>query len=1338
MSARRTAISVTAWLGASLATQALGPTRVEPEIAPLPPLATYTKGATLQQTLLDTRDALKHWQEEQLAARACVALGPWHATAPMPFDSPPADTDPAAKAPNGKPLWTDRPGWKDGQFIPLTPPGQSHPATSLGLTRTITASKPVLLAIGIGGGDRLEIWLNGQRTHDIDTRLRFERYGTGEATDQILNDQCITDLPLQQGENRLLIRIAQRQIDRRRAFRLWFSTAPNPVPHLWKRVRHDLPPHENRLLESVPHTWFENAGWLTATDAHHERDFLASTLEQNAPLARALRSRLADLDAAKATHADPRWLDLCVAAAEANQALSDLEKLRAAIDELGRGFPAQFPAADLARQTDGLRNAILAAADALDPAQGATRALISDVEKLQRAALVESNPLLKNQRLLFVRRHTYDSAHYYDDYYNGIRDWGGNICELDIASGKVREIVPRLAGGIFDRYDLSFDARRIVFGYRAPKPEGYRIWEITLDGIGLRQLTFPPKDEAERVGRHSGYPKDLIEKDPRYYGHWTDDMHPCYLPDGRIAFVSTRPERTVLCGGHSLTTTALHRIDANGGNLHEISQGALSEFTPALLADGRILYNRWEYVYKGIAAIQPLWAVRPDGTGSEEVYGDNIDNPGVFVGGRQIPGKPNLLVATGCGHEPLAVGSIHLIDLHKDKRTKDAMVSLTPEVETRGLRGLYQFRNGKWNEHDLYGPFYCDPYPLADPKTGAGAGKFFLVSCNPHARYNDKRAYGIHLIDAFGNRVLVYDDPEFSCWQPMPLAPRPTPPALPPTVAVTQALLPASETGKPPRQTGMSASPAPEATVLVTDVYRGLDGVKPGAVKYLRVMEQIPRSWVASQIQPGDTVPGQAPAISLHTHIWVAVLLGIVPVEADGSACFQVPADRNIFLHALDENFMEIQKMRTFVNFQPGETRSCIGCHEHRNQAPVTRRPLALDAPPRAIAPQPGDDGPRPIHYPADVQPILDRHCVTCHGGGEPKAKLDLAGTPTEHFSISYENLLRKGLVNFIQEWTGPGPDRGGPSYVGNGSMMHAEAVPPYTYGSHKSRLLDVLRKVHHDVTLTREEFVRLVTWVDANAPFYGSYFGRRHIAAKGRPDFRPTPTLASARGIPPEPFRAKPIPAELLAWWKVGQTATGHVPDASGNGRGAQAVGNIPHFDGASSLQAGQLGQQEAVSIAMWVRADSLNNRWNPLLFTDGGGTSAFHFSLLDDGTPNVAINIGEKQWAHNRANASLARGRWHHLAAVCDPRCGGTIQFYIDGEPSGSSPLDLGVPLDLSAFRIGAWSSWANQPNNNFHGAIRDVRLYRGLLPQAEILDFAKQRPREPASPQLTEVTP
>jgi hypothetical protein len=204
---------------------------------------------------------------------------------------------------------------------------------------------------------------------------------------------------------------------------------------------------------------------------------------------------------------------------------------------------------------------------------------------------------------------------------------------------------------------------------------------------------------------------------------------------------------------------------------------------------------------------------------------------------------------------------------------------------------------------------------------------------------------------------------------------------------------------------------------------------------------------------------------------------------------------------------MEVQRMRTFANFQPGERRSCIGCHEHRNRTPANLRPLALDQPPVKPQPQPGDAGPRPLHYATDIQPIFDRHCVACHGGQKTEGKLDLTGEMTELFCRSYENIIRKDLVSYIQEFIGVKPE------VAD-AMGCAPAVPPYTYGSHKSRLIEVLKdKDYCEIQLPREDFIRLVTWIDGNAPYYGSYFGRRNIAHRGDPDFRPVPTLTSALG---------------------------------------------------------------------------------------------------------------------------------------------------------------------------------------------------------------------------------
>jgi mono/diheme cytochrome c family protein len=429
----------------------------------------------------------------------------------------------------------------------------------------------------------------------------------------------------------------------------------------------------------------------------------------------------------------------------------------------------------------------------------------------------------------------------------------------------------------------------------------------------------------------------------------------------------------------------------------------------------------------------------------------------------------------------------------------------------------------------------------------------------------------------------------------------------------------------------------------------------------------------------------------------------------DGSAYFRVPARRNIFIQALDENYMQVQAMRTFVNFQPGETRSCIGCHDPRAGSPMPEPLLALAKGASSLQPQPGDTGPRPLHYPADVQPILDRHCVRCHGGDAPKAGLDLRGTETEFFSASYENLLGKGAVSFLQEWSRPPGGKSGPSHVGNGAMLHAEVQPPYALGSHASKLMKLLLKGHEDVQLEQAEFVRLATWVDANAQYYGSYYGKKNIRYTSDKDFRPVPTLDSARGVKPCVARPATIPAELLGVWRQGE-GDARLPDV---------------FDGTNAVSGGGKGTRQAVSVTLRLRPDALRNEWTPLVFTDGGTKGAFHFSLLKDGTPNVAVNVdGKGGWIHGRARRALKTGEWHDLAVVCDTREGGFLQFFVDGQLAGESLLDAGVALNLEAFRIGMWNAWANAPGNNFHGAISELRLYNGTLQQRELQALRQNR--------------
>ena len=154
---------------------------------------------------------------------------------------------------------------------------------------------------------------------------------------------------------------------------------------------------------------------------------------------------------------------------------------------------------------------------------------------------------------------------------------------------------------------------------------------------------------------------------------------------------------------------------------------------------------------------------------------------------------------------------------------------------------------------------------------------------------------------------------------------------------------------------------------------------------------------------------------------------------------------------------------------------------------------------PSTPGPQPGEEtGKRVLHYPTDIQPILDKHCVCCHSAEDPQGGLDLSGTLTDMFSVSYEALINSGLVSHINESEA-------------GGAAHAEYLPPLSLGSRVSRLTEMVRSRHGGVSLPHGELVKLTTWIDSNCQYYGSYYGRRLLQYKEHPNFRPDPTFEQA-----------------------------------------------------------------------------------------------------------------------------------------------------------------------------------------------------------------------------------
>ena len=618
--------------------------------------------------------------------------------------------------------------------------------------------------------------------------------------------------------------------------------------------------------------------------------------------------------------------------------------------------------------------------------------------------------------LLFVKRHAYMAGHIYDDYYT----WrpGGGIYVVENPwdspeAHKTRALIDpntpeSLGEGVYRDPELSWDAGRIVFAFKGGRDDSTSIHEIGIDGTGLRRLTFP--DQA--------CPNTRCEHGQHFPGH--HDVTPCYLPDGRIVFTSTRPRARVPCFNSGVDV--LHVMDPDGGNIRCLSVNNVNEFDPAVLPDGRILFGRWEYVDKTALYMQSLWTVLPDGSNETALFGNNLAKPTAILDARPIPGS-HRIVASLTPHNGQAVGAIAVIDPRVGKNDLRALTNLTPEYKTEMDQGLKR------------GP--SDPWPISE--------ELFLISNNA-----DGNAV-VQVLAATGQRETLLSDPAFCCYSPMLVKPRQPP------LRIAAAIRIAERTGR----------------FSVLDVYRGLVGIERGTIKQLRVIEETSR---VSGIPPGGRWWNQAFLISWQGAYTVKNILGTVPVHADGSAYFELPVGQAVYFQALDASGRAVQSMRTFIQAVPGTTRSCIGCHESRMTAPPNvRRGSAQQHEP--VVPEREPWGSGYLDYASMVQPILDRHCVSCHGGEKGiAAGIDLSGGWTWAFNISYETLLKNTLTGFLN--------------CHNGSVRTAEVLPPNTHGSGAAPLAELLLAGHNGrlPALTRAGRDTILAWMDTNCNYYGTW----------------------------------------------------------------------------------------------------------------------------------------------------------------------------------------------------------------------------------------------------------
>ncbi|RKY08498.1 MAG: hypothetical protein DRP66_04425, partial [Planctomycetota bacterium] len=505
------------------------------------------------------------------------------------------------------------------------------------------------------------------------------------------------------------------------------------------------------------------------------------------------------------------------------------------------------------------------------------------------------------------------------------------------------------------------------------------------------------------------------------------DIDPLYMADDSIVFSSTREPKYCMCNRHIMAN--LFRMEADGANIHQIGRSTLFEGHGSLMPDGRIMYYRWEYIDRNFGDAQGLWTVNPDGTNHAVYWGNNTNSPGAVIDARVIDGTQKVICTfSSCHDRPW--GALAIVDrrLGLDGRG--------PVVRTWPADAVELVDKGNFDTFKRVSPKYEDPYPLSD--------KYFLCS-----RMTGKgEQMGIYLIDVFGNEILLHVEGD-GCFDPMPLRRRHRPRNIPSRRNF--------DNGK--------------GYMYVADVYEGthMKGVKRGAVKSLRVVASPEkRFWAPSAAWGGQG--RESPAMSWHDFNNKQIL-GTVPVAEDGSVYFEVPADTWVYFQLLDENGMMVQSMRSGTIVQSGEKTGCVGCHDNRHIAPVPanrKMPLALTKPAAKLTPWYGKT--RLFDYMAEVQPVFDKNCVRCHDFGKKAGKkLVLAGDRTNTFNASYNELWRKKYVKAI----GAGPYK---------------TQQAYSWGSHASKLVDQILKGHGKLKPQTEDFDRIVTWIDINAPFYGRY----------------------------------------------------------------------------------------------------------------------------------------------------------------------------------------------------------------------------------------------------------
>lgn len=576
--------------------------------------------------------------------------------------------------------------------------------------------------------------------------------------------------------------------------------------------------------------------------------------------------------------------------------------------------------------------------------------------------------------------------------------------------------------------DLHWNADKVCFVRKDPT-DGNRLklWEMRLDGSAPHPIT--PKGVDYDIGDG------------------------CWLPDGKVIVTATAAEQGLPCESGRMAMTNTYRYDPSTGRMERLTFDQDSNWSPTVMDDGRVMFVRWEYCDQTHFFSRVIMTMRPDGTRQMAYFGSNGFWPNHYGDPKPIPGANGRFITVVTGHHASKSGRLALFDVSRGRAEKAGCVQLVPgwgrPIPDRVEDYLYA---GDW-------PRFLTPYPLGSNPHKDGAGKFFLVSM----RASNEDLWGIYLVDVFDNMTLLCQLEGSSLTEPIRLEKRLLPPVYPDNVAPGEK----------------------SCTIHVADIYNGpgLRGVPRGTVKEVRVFAY----------HYAYNKAGSHEGVGTESSWDMKYVLGTAPVDPNGSVYFTAPAHTPISLQPLDAQGQSLQLMRSWLVGMPGEHVACTGCHESANSI--------YDVPPLLKAPEslrPWEGQGLAWSFMRNVQPILTRHCAGCHNDQTTDTDMTMEGlygrqslrgrrpnlanvSPT---ILAYRDGLNPGGAGaFTRSYHDLNPYVRRPGPESDNHLFN-----PGEYAANTSPLIQLLKRGHHGVELTAAEWRMLYTWIDLNAPFWGTW----------------------------------------------------------------------------------------------------------------------------------------------------------------------------------------------------------------------------------------------------------